>query len=89
MNLKLLQEVDELLETLVANCYENLENAKDSASAQEILLKSLCSIMSKTNEEAIKKKQGIGYVSRESVLFDNGDEMPLPLYPEVYDENPD
>lgn len=89
MNLKLLNEVDELLDSLVAECYEQLESADDNTSANQILLNSINNISTKLKTNEIKRQQGMGYVNRESVLFDAGDEMPLPLFPEVFDDNED
>jgi hypothetical protein len=82
MNAKLLNDVDELLDLLVATCYEQIEFATPDLTANQVLLNSLNSILNKWKTDEIKKQQGAGYIERKLVLFDSGDKMQLPLFPE-------
>jgi hypothetical protein len=82
MNAKLLNEVDELLDILVADCYEQLEFANDQTTANQLLINSVNTVLNKWKTDEIKKQQGAGYIERKLVLFDSGDKMQLPLFPE-------
>jgi hypothetical protein len=82
MNAKLLNEVDELLHILVADCYEQLEFANDQTTANQLLINSVNTVLNKWKTDEIKKQQGAGYIERKLVLFDSGDKMQLPLFPE-------
>lgn len=89
MNVKLLNEIDELLDILVAECYEQLEFAAPDTTANDLLQTAINNVTNKLKTNEIKRQQGTGYVSRESVLFDSGDQQPLPLFPELFNGNED
>lgn len=81
-NQKAIEDLDNLLDILVAECYSLLAENK-SLTPKQILKKSI----NKLTTEPSKLTQGSGIIDRQQVTFFIGDDQELPLFSqEVYDD---
>lgn len=81
-NQKSIEDLDNLLDSLIAECY-NLLAENESLSTKQILKTAVNNL----TKEPSKITQGSGFVNRELVTFLIGDDQELPLFSqEVYDD---